>query len=151
MHGAVCSGIGQDQSGKKLDRRPVYDEMMQIFALKGEYEEARTMLEEMYHFFPEDGDLWQYLGLTHYQLGNMEAADRSFATAFEYMEPDEIYAYQRLDLILPDDEKQRYEEDPVTYASRFWTSKDPRYLTPYNERKLEHYFRLTYAEWRTRR
>ena len=62
------------------------------------------------------------------------------------MEPDEIKAYQRLDFILPDDEKQRYEDDPVTYASRFWTSKDPRHLTPHNERKLEHYFRLTYAD-----
>ena len=140
--------IGHLKKALEVDprRRSVYDLMMQIFALKGEYEDALTMLDEMYHFFPEDADLWQYLGLTHYQLGNMDAADRSFATAFEYMDPDEIYAYQRLDFILPDDEKKRYEEDPVTYAARFWTSKDPRYLTPYNERKLEHYFRLTYAD-----
>lgn len=140
--------IGHLKKALEVDprRRSVYDEMMQIYALKGEYEEALTMLEEMYRFFPEDAALWQYLGLTHYQLGQMDAADRSFATAFEYMEPDEIQAYQRLDFILPDDEKKRYEDDPVTYASRFWTSKDPRYLTPYNERKLEHYFRLAYAD-----
>ncbi|TDI70260.1 MAG: GWxTD domain-containing protein, partial [Bacteroidetes bacterium] len=34
----------------------------------------------------------------------------------------------------------------VAYAARYWTSKDPRLLTPYNERKLEHYARLTYAD-----
>ena len=43
-------------------------------------------------------------------------------------------------------EEELYEEDPVTYASRFWTSKDPRYLTPWNERKIEHYARLVYAD-----
>ena len=62
------------------------------------------------------------------------------------MEPDEVQAYQSLDFILPQDEKRNYQDDPVAYASRFWTSKDPRYLTPYNERKLAHYFRLTYAD-----
>ena len=140
--------IGHLKKALEVDprRRSVYDQMMQIYALKGEYDDALAMLEEMYHFFPEDADLWRYLGLTHYQLGNTDAADRSFVTAFEYMEPDETQAYQRLDFILPDNEKDNYEDDPVTYASRFWTSKDPRYLTPYNERKLEHYFRLTYAD-----
>ena len=145
---AYDRAIGHLKKALEVDprRRSVYDEMMQIYALKGEYEEALTMLEEMYRFFPEDAALWQYLGLTQYQLGDMDAADRSFATAFEYMEQDEIQAYQSLDFVLPDDEKQRYKDDPVTYASRFWMSKDPRYLTPYNERKLEHYFRLTYAD-----
>ncbi|MFB3132108.1 MAG: tetratricopeptide repeat protein [Rhodothermales bacterium] len=145
---AYQRAIGHLKKALEVDprRRSVYDEMMQIYALKGEYEDALTMLEEMYRFFPEDAALWQFLGLTHYQLGHMDAADRSFATAFEYMEPDEIQAYQSLDFILPQDEKRHYKDDPVAYASRFWTSKDPRYLTPYNERKLAHYFRLTYAD-----
>ena len=147
-HKAYERAIGHLKKALEVDprRRTVYDQMMQIYALKGEYNDALTMLNEMYHFFPEDADLWRYLGLTYYKLGILDAADRSFATAFEYMDEDEKYAYESLDLVLPDDEKKRYENDPVTYASRFWTSKDPRYLTPYNERKLEHYFRLAYAD-----
>ncbi|MFQ5568542.1 MAG: tetratricopeptide repeat protein [Rhodothermales bacterium] len=145
---AYDRAISHLQKALEVDprRRSVYDEMMQIFALKGEYEDALVMLQQMYRFFPEDADLWTYLGLAHYKTGNMEAADRSFTTAFQYLSPDEKLAYESLDYVVPINEKNRYQDDPVTYASRFWTSKDPRYLTPYNERKLEHYFRLTYAD-----
>ncbi len=136
--------------GKALEmdprQRTVYDHLMEIYALKGEYEEAMSMLSQMYVFFPEDSQLWTYLGYTHYNLGNMDAASKSFETAFKYMTPGEQQAYEGLEHILPREEKKAYEADKLAYASRFWTSKDPRYLTPYNERRMEHYVRLTYAD-----
>ena len=127
-------------------RRSVYDALMGIYALKGEYEEALQLLQQMYVHFPEDPATWTYLGLAHYRTGNMDAADRSFQTAFEFMPEAAEQAYNGLGSVLPQGEEAHYEEDPVAYASRFWTSKDPRYLTPYNERKLEHWARLTYAD-----
>ena len=127
-------------------RKGVYTDMMQIYSLKGEYTEALDMLQQMYQFFPEEPQLWTYLGLAHYELGNMEAADRSFETAFRYMEPAQQQAFQDLSYLLPQSDLDLYEQDPVLYASRYWTSKDPRYLTSYNERRLEHYARLTYAD-----
>lgn len=127
-------------------QRRVYDLLMEIYSLKGEYEKAQQMLSQMYVFFPETAELWTYLGYVHYKSGNMEAASKAFETAFKYMTPEEQHAYESLDVILPEDERRQYEQDELAYASRFWTSKDPRYLTPYNERKLEHYARLTYAD-----
>ena len=145
---AYDRAIGHLQTALESDprRRSVYDAMMQVHALKGEYEAALEMLEGMYTHFPEDPETWLYLGLAHYRAGNMDAADRSFQTAFEFMTPEEKAAFDGLDDLLPEDEERRYADDPVAYASRFWTSKDPRYLTPYNERKLEHWARLTYAD-----
>lgn len=127
-------------------RRSVYDRLMEIYALKGEYAEALEMLEEMYAFFPESPTTWLYLGLAHYRNGNMDAASKSFETSFGYMSDEQRAAFEALDYLLPEEERRDLEEDPVAYASRFWTSKDPRYLTPYNERKLEHYARLVYAD-----
>ena len=127
-------------------RRSVYDEMMEIYALKGEYRDAAEMLKEMLAFFPEDPATWRYLGLAQYRLGAMDAAATSFETAFRFMDEEEREAFASLDYLLSDEERRTYEADPVAYAARFWTSKDPRYLTPYNERKLEHYVRLTYAD-----
>ena len=127
-------------------RRVVYDRMMEVFALKGEYEDALEMLYVMYSFFPEDPDLWRYFGLTYYKLGNMVEADRSFSTAFEFMDEDEQWAYENLDLFLTNEEVKLRDDDPVAFNARYWTSQDPRYLTTYNERKLEHYYRLTYAD-----
>jgi len=62
------------------------------------------------------------------------------------MEEHESQAYQDLHLFLKNEEEALYAADPIAFAARFWTSQDPRFLTPYNERKLEHYFRLTYAD-----
>lgn len=127
-------------------RRSVYDHLMEIYALKGEYDEALRMLEEMYTFYAEDPQTWLYLGLTHYRTGNMDAAAKSFETALRFLEPENRDALESLDYLLSSSEQREYENDPIAYASRFWTSKDPRYLTPYNERKLEHYSRLVYAD-----
>ncbi len=127
-------------------RRSVYDEMMQIYALKGEYEDALTTLGQMYKFYSEDPDLWRYFGIAHYQLGDMELANRSFETAFEFMDEEERRAYDDLSLFLTKEEERLQAIDPVAYRAQYWTSQDPRFLTSYNERKLEHYFRLTYAD-----
>ena len=73
---------------------------MQIYVLKGEYEDAMKTLDVMYRFYPEDPDLWRYLGVANYQLGNMDAANRSFETSFEFMDKDERRAYEDLGLFL---------------------------------------------------
>ncbi len=127
-------------------RRSVYDRMMEIFALKGEYDDALEMLEDMYAFYADDPRTWLYLGLSHYRNGNTDAAAKSFETALTHLEDTDRTAFESLDYLLSADEEDLYERDPVAFASRFWTSKDPRYLTPYNERKLEHYARLVYAD-----
>jgi len=127
-------------------QRSVYDHLMEIYALKGEYQEALNMLSQMYVFFPEDPQLWTYLGYAHYHAGNMDAASKSYETAFRFMDGETAYAFNHIENILPEDELDAYRADEAAYTSRFWTSKDPRYLTPYNERKMEHYSRLTYAD-----
>ncbi|MDA0683877.1 MAG: tetratricopeptide repeat protein [Bacteroidetes bacterium] len=127
-------------------QRTVYDHLMEIYSLKGEYDDALQMLSQMYVFFPEDPELWTYLGYAHYHSGNLEAASKSFETSFRFMDSETEYAFSHLENILPEDELKRYKEDEAAYTARFWTSKDPRFLTPFNERKIEHYARLTYAD-----
>lgn len=127
-------------------RRSVYDRMMEIYALKGEYDDAIEMLEDMYTFYADDPQTWLFLGLAHYRNGNTDAAHKSFESALMHLDEEHRTAFHSLDDLLSADEEAQYERDPVAYASRFWTSKDPRYLTPYNERKLEHYARLVYAD-----
>jgi len=127
-------------------RRSVYDEMMRIYALKGEYLDAMGTLNQMYEYYPEDPALWSYFGIANYKVGNMSVANRAFETAFGFMSEDQKHAYDNLDLFLTDEEKILEETNPEAYLAKYWASQDPRFLTPYNERKLEHYFRITYAD-----
>lgn len=126
--------------------RTVYDYMMEIYALKGEWQDALSMLQTMYVFFPDDPDLWTYLGLAHFRGGNVDAAAKAFETSLRFLDGEAQQAYADISVILSDQEKESYALKPAEYASRYWASKDPRYLTPYNERKLEHYARLTIAD-----
>ena len=127
-------------------RRDVYDYLMRVYALKEDYPRAMSTLQGMYAFYPEDASFWFYLGLVHYRTGQSDAASKSFETALKYADDKVRYAFENLDLFLPPEEKAAYQQDPIAYSSRYWTSKDPRFLTPYNERKLEHYARLVYAD-----
>ncbi|MEM1095267.1 MAG: tetratricopeptide repeat protein [Bacteroidota bacterium] len=124
----------------------IYNHLMRIYALKGEYEDALDMLRDMYTYFPEDHTFWQYLGFAHHRAGNVEAAAKSFEEAQKFMTPEEQEAFSDLELILPEKERRVYRADPETYAAKFWASQDPRFLTTSNERKLEHYARLVYAD-----
>lgn len=127
-------------------QRSVYTEMMKVFALRGDYNQALGILQQMYIYFPEDPGTWMYLGLSNYRAGLPEAGAKSFDRALELSDAETRRIFEDIRFIVPEDERVAYDADPVGYASRFWTSKDPRYLTPYNERKTEHYARLVYAD-----
>ena len=127
-------------------QRSVYDELMKVFALRGDYQAALQVLQQMFVYFPDDAATWMYLGFANYRGGNPEAAAKSFDRALEKASPDVRRAFEDIRFIVPDDEHGAFDADPVGYASKFWTSKDPRYLTPYNERKIEHFARLVYAD-----
>ena len=127
-------------------RRSVYDHLMRVRALAGDWDQALEMLTQMLVYFPEDEQMWRYLGLANHRAGRDDAAATSFREAFERMTPEERTVFDDITLLLPVAEVQAYQSDPENVARRFWTSQEPRFLTPFNERKLEHYSRLTYAD-----
>ena len=127
-------------------RRPVYDDMMRLYALAGEFEDALGMLGQMLVSFPDDEEMWRYLGLANHRLGRDDAASTSYREAFKLMSDEERAVFEDISLLLPEAEQAAYNAAPEAVAARFWTSQEPRFLTPYNERKIEHYVRLTYAD-----
>ena len=127
-------------------RRNVYDHLMRLNALAENWGEALQIATQMLVYFPEDETMWRYIGLANHRLGRDDAASTSFRKALEIMDSDTRDVFQDISLLLPEEEMAAYQDEPEQVASRYWTSRDPRYLTPYNERKLEHYARLTYAD-----
>ncbi|MEM1116173.1 MAG: tetratricopeptide repeat protein [Bacteroidota bacterium] len=127
-------------------RRPVYDHLVRLVALSGQYEDAIPLLREMYVQFPEDPWMWLYLGTVNHRLGDDEAADVAFRNALEQMDEETRTAFTDLTLILPPDEWRDFRADPEAFARRYWTSRDPRFLNTANERRSEHFARLVTAE-----
>lgn len=127
-------------------RRAVYDHLMRVHSMAENWDAARSMLTQMLVYFPEDEVMWRYLGLANHRAGDGDAADTSFREAFERMDETQRMVFEDISLLIPEDELTAYRENPEVVTDRFWTSKEPRFLTPYNERRLEHYSRLTFAD-----
>ncbi len=145
---AYETAIGHLRAALEADprRRPVYDHIVRLAVLSGDYAALAPDLNEMYVQFPDDPEMWLYLGMMNQRLGQYEAADVAFRNAIERMDPETSEAFTDLRMILPPDEWAAYEADPETFARRYWTSRDPRFLNTVNERRSEHYARLVTAD-----
>ncbi|MEM1054176.1 MAG: GWxTD domain-containing protein [Bacteroidota bacterium] len=127
-------------------RRGLYDDVMRLAALSEDWSSTLGALRQMFVHFPDDPAMWRFVGLANHRLGEWEAADAAFSNALERMSEREREVFNDLELILSPQERDAYREDPETYSARFWSARDPRFLNPYNERRLEHYARLTTAD-----
>jgi GWxTD domain-containing protein len=145
---AYARAIGHLEAAVEADprRRPVYTHLMRLYALADRWEEALSKLSPMLVFFPDDVEMWRFFGLTNHRVGREDAAAVAFDEALGRMAAEQRAVFEDVGLLLPDAEQAAYRADPETVARRFWTSEKPRFLTPYNERRLEHYARLTYAD-----
>lgn len=124
-------------------RRAVYDHLIRLAAIEGRYEDIMDPLGEMLFHFGEEAETWLYTGLANHRMGNDEAADKAFREALDRMPPEQRAVFEDIDAIRAPGEPELTSE---VEEAAFWTSRNPRYLTTYNERKIEHYARLTYAD-----
>ena len=145
---AYADAVGHLRTSLASDvrRRSLYDEVMRLAALSGEWNEALSSLRSMFVHFPEDPEMWLYLGVANHRAGEPDAAAVAFDNALERMDEEARATFEDLSLVLPPDEVDRYRRDPEAYAAAYWSSRDPRFLTPANERRIEHYTRLATAD-----
>lgn len=96
--------------------------------------------------FSNEGNAHAILGAALLRLGDPEEAAREFAVFLDacddsvralYNDPSFFFARRGLDL--------RKIDQPADTGISSWDERDPRLLTPENERLLEHYTRVTIA------
>ena len=127
-------------------RRSVYDHTVRLALISGRWADAAPDLREMDVQFPADGRAALYLGLAAQRMGRFEDADAAFTRALRDLPASDAAAFTDLALILPPDEVSAYRADPVAFAQRYWTGRDPRFLNTVNERRTEHYARIVEAD-----
>ena len=108
---------------------------------------------------PEDKDALLFCGLGYQMLGEMNVAHNYYTRALEQMTDEERSMMESVDLIASKEERTRMAQ-AITYGDtdsdnwtndrrdRFWRRHDPLFLTSFNERKMEHYGRVAYANLR---
>ena len=127
-------------------RRSLYDHVLRLATLSGEWTEARPFVREMITQFDRDPAAWLYLGLVAHRQGDAETAEASFARAISRMSAPDSASFVDLTRILAPDDAERFRADPLAFSRRFWLARDPRYLQIANERRSEHFARLVEAD-----
>ncbi|KPK95937.1 hypothetical protein AMJ80_02780 [bacterium SM23_31] len=97
---------------------------------------------------PEDKDGHLFLGLAYHRMHDYDKAFEQYETAKGLMSDEERYVFSNVGYLkvggLKETEIQSIDSD----TSKFWYQRDPLFLTPYNERQLEHYSRVAEANLR---
>ncbi|MDE2998866.1 MAG: GWxTD domain-containing protein [Gemmatimonadota bacterium] len=109
--------------------------------------------------YSEDKDALLYCGLGYQGMGEWETAQEYYMRALEVMSTEERALMESVDLIASQEEKSAPDSISTTDTTRngstdslarvrFWRKRDPLYLTPFSERRMEHYGRVAYANLR---
>ena len=139
--------------------RGTYNLLALLHVETGHPDEMIILFKRLLERAPEDKDALLYCGLGYQMLGEMDVAHNYYRRALEQMTVDEASRMESVDLVASEADRIRMEQaivyqhtdaddwTPVA-RDRFWRSNDPLFLTEFNERKMEHYGRVAYANLR---
>ena len=117
-------------------------------------ENAVPFFEELVEENPINKDAHLFLGLLYYEVGELDKSYESFQNALSLMSKREFQDYtfysvlKLLEPILGDRIGTFNMTEMKIFMDTFWKVREPFNLTEYNERQLEHYARITYANFR---
>lgn len=147
----------EEALGEAVEREPsLLDAHLQLALCRlevGDFEALSEDMERVASYFPEEPGLYLLRGLAHYRQRLPEKAYQEFIRADSLMTPDERQRFLEVNYLLPEEvqREDRWQLGEVGGSLEgFWKGKDPLFLTPYNERLLEHYSRLAYVNLRFR-
>lgn len=103
--------------------------------------------------YPEDKDALLFCGLGYKTMNDYERAHEFYTRALAHMSAEERAVMESVDLIVSKKEKQQLALGEIQTGdgeahTRFWRARQPLFLTGFNERQIEHYSRIAYANLR---
>lgn len=117
-------------------------------------EEGIPYLQKLTKIYPDNKEAHLNLGLLYYRSFQVDSAYSEYQKAIELMSNSERtdFTYNSVKILLDPYLKDKMDElskDQLNNViTSFWKTRDPLNLTQYNERLLEHYTRVAYANLR---
>ncbi|MEJ2635834.1 MAG: GWxTD domain-containing protein, partial [Calditrichia bacterium] len=116
-----------------------------LFYEAQEYLAMTVLFRDQLKYHPEDRDLNLFMGLAYLSQFRYSDASQYFRRALKHMSAEDIELFQNPEYLIKD-KKKLAEID--SQSTDFWKARDPMFLTAENERLLEHYGRVAYANLR---
>lgn len=101
-------------------------------------------------FYPKNARAHLLCGYLYTRLKEFDKAEQAFATGFLLLSEEERRPYEDIGPLLSGEERELYgsslPERRRDWERRFWIENDPTPSTDVNERRLEHFARVVYAD-----
>ena len=122
-----------------------YQVLMRIYAMKGEHEKMWGRAQTMVRVLPDDPRSFLYAGYAGYKMGLLLESEMHFEQALSLMDDTERVIFKDVKRVLNKEQSRRVHEDSSDVVDH-WSTGDPFLLTDENERILDHYSRLVFAD-----
>ena len=124
------------------------------------FADFQALMKNLKMHYPTDKNVLLFCGLAEYEVGEFNSAHQFYAQALEQMSSGERELMESIDLLVPQEDPDIpvvqlshdniSQSDELLSRNNFWKSQDPLYLSEFNERKMEHFGRMAYANLRFR-
>ena len=131
-----------------------YLKLASLYEDHNQFEKGIPYLQKLLRIKPDNKDARLNLALLYSRSSINDSAYYEFRKAISLMDRSERedFVYNSVKILLEPilkDKMKKYDETSLKQIiDYFWKTRDPLYLTDYNERLLEHYTRVTYANLR---
>jgi GWxTD domain-containing protein len=140
--------------------------LTEVLSLDPEHRRARILLGQVYYEghmpeeladlfqsyiakHPEDWHAYFFMGLGLQEKQDLDSAFSSYSAGLDRMSETERQFMKSIVMLVDRKELQQTDDLPDDEAlRRYWKGRDPLFLTPSNERLLEHCRRVAYANLR---
>ncbi|HEY5564889.1 MAG TPA: tetratricopeptide repeat protein [Rhodothermia bacterium] len=127
-------------------RLTAHGELLRLLIEEGRWTEAANVADEAVGSMPDRSDPWLFRGLIAQLQHQSELADHWFLRALERMSDADRSLFLDVSTFLTDEERIEMDQNPRDYADRYWAARDPFRLTTVNERRVDHFARMAYAQ-----
>ena len=118
----------------------------------------QRVMRRMMRRFPGDVNAQLFMAYSHQLKGELLEANKLYEQAIAAMNPEQRKMMESVDLIASKEDNARIakamqvgddgEWKDSAALKEFWNKNDPLFLTNHNERRMEHYGRVAYANLR---
>ena len=136
------------------NQRPYY--LLGILYFEDEdWSTFHALMQGLHAQYPDDKNALLFCGLGAYQIGEFNDSHEYYQHALDLMSVEERGLLESIDLLVPKQDPVSRDTtqtiDALLEREMFWKSQDPLYLSDFNERKMEHFGRMSYSNLRFKR
>ena len=127
-------------------RQIAYLHLARLYVTRPDLEALRKLSINMRKHLPEDFYSWLIAGYAHHYQDDPTVANTHMEKALELM-PDSIRTvFEDVDRLMNKEGLKEKKNNPDFNVEAFWDHRDPRRLSPENERLTDHYARILYSD-----